>query len=68
MVLLVVIELHSRNNTIVRVAVKPFRFVLKKTSIKAVTGDAVLHTFATFVFLSTAKNLFTFYAMIRLKH
>ena len=68
MVLLVVIELHSRNNTIVRVAVKPFRFVLKKTSIKAVTGDAVLRTFATFVFLSTAKNLFTFYAMIRFYH
>ena len=67
-VLFLLIELHSRNYTIVRVAVKPFSFVLKRTSIKSVTGGAVLHTFATFVFLSTTKNLFILYAIIRNFH
>ena len=64
-VLFLLIELHSRNYTIVRVAVKPFSIVLKRTSIKSVTGGAVLHTFA---FLSTTKNLFILYAIIRIFH
>ena len=62
---LVVIELYSRNNTFIRAAGKVFSSALRRTRITAVTGDAVLRTFATFVFLSSTKNLFAFYAMIR---
>ena len=64
-ILLVVItfilfELHAKNYRLIHTIWKPFRLILKKVNIKAVTGDAVVHTFASFIFLSHISVLSTF--------
>ena len=62
---LVTVELHARNYRVIRVWLALFSFILKKMRITTVTSDAVIRTFSTLMFLSTTKNLFAFYAMIR---
>ena len=61
----VIIELHARKNSTIHVLLKPFRYILKRTNIRPVTGDNVLSTYATFMFLSSTENLFAFDALTR---
>ena len=48
----ILMELHAKNCKVVQTLWKGFIFVLDKMSIKPVTGDAVIHAFASFIFLS----------------
>jgi hypothetical protein len=45
-------ELHARNCRILHILWKPFRIILNKTNIAGVTSDAVIHAFASIIFLS----------------
>ena len=45
-------ELHARNYRIIHILWKPISIPLKKLNITSVTGDAIIHTFATFILLS----------------
>ena len=46
-------ELHARNCRIIHILWKPFSIILNKTNTTAVTGDAVIQAFASFIFLSS---------------
>ena len=48
----IMVELHKRNCRIIRFVWKYLRSVLKKISFRPVDGSAVIHTFASFIFLS----------------
>ena len=61
---MLVIELHAENK-FVCVLLKPFGYLLKKVNVTTITSDAIIRAFATFIFLSSIKNLFAFYAMTR---
>ena len=60
-----IIELHARNCRIIHIILKPFSFVLKRMNITTITSDSVMLAFATFLFLSSIKNIFVLYAMTR---
>ena len=51
----ILIELHARNFKVIQALWKPFSIILKKTNIKEVNGDAVIHAFASFIFLSNVS-------------
>ena len=55
----ILMELHARNYTIVGILWKPFKIILNKANMTAVTGDAVFHAFASFIFLSNTSVMFT---------
>ena len=55
----ILMEMHARNYRLVGILWKPFRMILSKANITAVTGDAVFHAFASFIFLSNISVLFT---------
>ena len=44
--------LHAKNCKVIQVIWKRFTIILDKMCIKPVTGDAVIHAFASFIFLS----------------
>ena len=48
----ILMELHARNYRIIHILCKPFNLILNKINITAVTGDAVVHAFATFILLT----------------
>ena len=48
----ILIELHARNCRIIHILWKPFSIILNKTNITALASDAVIHAFASFIFLS----------------
>ena len=48
----ILMELHARNCRIIHILWKPFSIILNKTNTTAVTGDAVIHAFASFILLS----------------
>ena len=48
----ILIDLHARNFTVVRILWKPLNFLLSKTNIKIGTTDAVFHATASLVLLS----------------
>ena len=48
----ILMELHARNYRIIHILCKPFNLILNKINITAVTGDAVVHDFATFILLT----------------
>ena len=56
----ILIELHARNCRIIHILWKPFSIILNKTNLTAVASDAVIHAFASFIFLS---YLTVYYAM-----
>ena len=58
-------KLHGRNYRIVVILWKPFKIILRKVNITAVNGDAVFHTFASFLFLS---NTSVTYATFQVLH
>ena len=60
----ILMELHARNYRLVAILLKPFKTILSKANITAVTGDAVFHAFASFIFLSNISVLFTTYQVI----
>ena len=55
---LILIHLHSRQYRVIVILFKPLGFVLKLTNGKAITSDAVIRTFASFLFLSSTKMFF----------
>ena len=60
----ILMELHARNYRIVGILWKPFKGILSKANITAVTGDAVFHAFASFIFLSNISVMFTTYQVV----
>ena len=48
----IMVELHKRNSRIIRFVWKYLSSVLEKISFRPVDGSAVIHTFASFIFLS----------------
>ena len=62
----ILMELHARNYRIVGILWKPFNIILSKANITAVTGDAVFHAFASFIFLSNISVMFTTYQMVNI--
>ena len=61
---LILIDLHSRRYKVIVILFKPLGFVLKLTNGKAITSDAVIHTVASFLFLSSTKMFFVFMTII----
>ena len=55
----ILMELHARNYRIIQILWKPFSIVVNKLKITAVTSDAVIHAFATFILLSATTLSFT---------
>ena len=53
----ILIELHARNYRLIHIVWKPFSIILDQLKITSVTGDAVIHAFATLILL-TAFSLF----------
>ena len=62
---LILIDLHSKQYKVIVILFKPLGFVLKLTNCKAITSDAVIRTFASFLFLSSTKMVFVFITMIQ---
>ena len=52
----ILMELHARNYRIVGILWKPFKIILSKANITAVTSDAVFRAFASFIFLSNMQK------------
>ena len=55
----ILMELHARNYRIVGILWKPFKVILSKANITAVTSDAVFRAFASFIFLSNISVMVT---------
>ena len=55
----ILMELHATNYRIVEILLKPFKIIFSKTTVTAVTSDAVFHAFASFIFLSNVSVLLT---------
>ena len=51
----ILIELHARDFKPVKIFLKPFSIILKRTNIKVVKRHAAIHAFASFIFLSNAS-------------
>ena len=51
-VMCISIDLHRRDNSFIKAMWRLFRFLLNKIKIKSVSGDSVIHSFASFVLLS----------------
>ena len=60
----ILMELHARNYRIVGILWKPFKMILSKANITAVTGDAVFRAFASFIFLSNISVMLTAYQVV----
>ena len=56
----ILMELHARNCRIIHILWKPFSIILNKTNTTAVTGDAVIQAFASFILLSYVNIATTF--------
>ena len=54
-------ELHARNYRLVLIVWKPFSIFLDKLKITPVTGDSVIHAFATFVLLTATSVFYNVY-------
>ena len=61
---LILIDLHSRRYKVIVILFKPLGCVLILTNDKAITSDAVIHTVASFLFLSSTKMFFVFMTTI----
>ena len=62
---LILIDLHSKQYKVIVILFKPLGFVFKLTNGKAITSGAVIHTFASFLFLSSTKMFFVFMTLIK---
>ena len=59
----ILMELHARNYRIIQILWKPFSILVNKLKITAVTSDAVIHAFATFILLSATTVSYTVVAI-----
>ena len=57
---LFLIHLHSSGNRVIVVLYKPLTVFHKLTKTKEITSDGLIHTFASFLFLSSTKTFFLF--------
>ncbi|CAI8042087.1 hypothetical protein GBAR_LOCUS23377 [Geodia barretti] len=58
------IDLHSRGCKAISLFTKPFSALCKRLNCsREVTSNSVIHTFSTFLFLSSTKTFKTFYAL-----
>ena len=60
----ILMDLHARNYRVVVILFKPFKILLSKTNIRAVTSDAFFRAFASFIFLSSISVLFATYQVL----
>ena len=60
----ILMELHARNYRIIHILWKPISIPLKKLNITSVTSNAVIHTFATFIWLSASSLSYTVYTLV----
>ena len=60
----ILMELHARNCRIVGILWKPFKIILSKANVTAVTSDAVFRAFASFIFLANITVMFTAHQMV----
>ena len=60
----ILMELHARNCRIIHILWKPFSIILNKTNTTAVTGDAVIQAFASFILLSVFTVLYSINAVL----
>ena len=67
-VILISAYLHAKNCNIIQAIWKLFTTVLDKMNIKPVTGEAVIHAFASFVFLSNVTVYTTMGSLLDLTH
>ena len=61
----ILMELHARNCRIIHILWKPFSIILNKTNTTAVTGDAVIQAFASFILLSASTLLYNTMAALK---
>ena len=61
----ILMELHARNCRLLHIVWKPFSTILNKLKITSVTGDAVIHAFATFILLTTYSISYNLYNNIQ---
>ena len=64
----ILMELHARNCRIIHILWKPFSIILNKTNTTAVTGDAVIQAFASFILLSASTLLYNTVAALKQTH
>ena len=64
-IICVLIELHARNYRLLHILWKPFKTILSKTNITAVNTNTVIHSFATFVLVSSTANVNTLTLMMK---
>ena len=61
----ILMELHARNYRLIHIVCKPFSTILDKLKITSVTGDAVIHAFATFILLTAHSLYYNITSVIR---
>ena len=61
----ILIELHARNYKIVQILWKLITIILHKANIMTVTGNAVFHAFASFIFLLNVSVIFIMYQLVQ---
>ena len=64
----ILMELHARSYKFVEIIWNPFRIILSKANITAVTSNALFHALASFILLSNISVLFATFQMIDLTH
>ena len=55
----ILMELHARNYRIIHILCKPFILIFNKIDITEVTGDSVIHAFATIILLTNYNVFYT---------
>ena len=60
----ILMELHAKNYRIVGILWKPFKIILSKANMTAVTSDAVFRAFSSFIFLSNISVMLIAYQMV----
>ena len=58
----ILMELHARNYRIIHILCKPFILIFNKINITEVTGDSVIHAFATTILLTNFNVFHTLYS------
>ena len=59
----ILMELHARNVRLIHIVWKPFHIILNKLHVTTINSDAVLHAFASFIFLSSTTNAFRVFVL-----
>ena len=62
----ILMELHAKNYRIIHIFCKPFILIFNKINITEVTGDSVIHAFATFILLTNYNVFYTFVSVVNI--